>query len=629
VLQATLGNGLVQTRSYNAFSGRQDHGLLALVDGTPRLQESYLYDEIGSVTQRNQQWDTGGFIEDFTYDVLNRLDKSRVAGQPWQQMLYFADGSIRRKPSAGSGDYQYPTGPNPLLPHAVQSIPGIPGLFQYDANGNLINGNNRTAEWTSFDMPSRITKATDTTTSTSTFAYGPEHQRTLQVRDNTTIVYAGPQEVETTGSQITVKTYWPGGLGVEIEKIGVSTDLIWTHHDRLGSMIALSGSTGTLVERLAYDAWGKRRILNGVPVGGTAIPDSIDGVLDNKGFTGHEMLDQLDLVHMNGRIYDPLIARFLSGDPLVQDPTNGQSYNRYSYVMNNPTNLTDPTGFMAQGDSLRTESERDRNKFEAAAEKCHGNCSALVNGNMTLTVQDGVIVDATVKVDSGGNTSPNAQAPAANSGSGGLVGAVGNAISNGLTAANDAVTSQPVVNAVAGFGDTLSFHATAVVRTEVLSVNNVDQSSNAYGYGEKGATVMSASLGVAHIGRNLLMQMGKQTGLKALKQGATRIISDPRKWESIRRTWSNTAGKGVAWLNANKQSLHHWMIPQRWFQRIGTYNGSWNYMAISARLNSYMNSSTSLRILTEWSFRGAVVGIYGAPVTAGITEATAPAKQKP
>ena len=48
---------------------------------------------------------------------------------------------------------------------------------------------------------------------------------------------------------------------------------------------------------------------------------------------------------MNGRVYDPLLGKFLSGDPLIQDPTNGQSYNRYSYVLNNPTNLTDPTGF--------------------------------------------------------------------------------------------------------------------------------------------------------------------------------------------------------------------------------------------------------------------------------------------
>ena len=64
------------------------------------------------------------------------------------------------------------------------------------------------------------------------------------------------------------------------------------------------------------------------------------------------MLDQLDLVHMNGRIYDPQLARFMSADPIIQDPTHSQSYNRYTYVWNNPTNLTDPTGFVAATQTL-------------------------------------------------------------------------------------------------------------------------------------------------------------------------------------------------------------------------------------------------------------------------------------
>jgi RHS repeat-associated protein len=67
----------------------------------------------------------------------------------------------------------------------------------------------------------------------------------------------------------------------------------------------------------------------------------------HKGYTGHEQLDNLNLVHMNGRVYDPLIARFLSADPIIQDPYHSQSFNRYSYIWNNPLNGTDPTGFFA------------------------------------------------------------------------------------------------------------------------------------------------------------------------------------------------------------------------------------------------------------------------------------------
>ena len=48
---------------------------------------------------------------------------------------------------------------------------------------------------------------------------------------------------------------------------------------------------------------------------------------------------------MNGRIYDPLLGRFLSPDPELTHPGNLQGYNRYSYVLNNPLTLTDPSGF--------------------------------------------------------------------------------------------------------------------------------------------------------------------------------------------------------------------------------------------------------------------------------------------
>jgi RHS repeat-associated protein len=75
---------------------------------------------------------------------------------------------------------------------------------------------------------------------------------------------------------------------------------------------------------------------------------SSDGQLgpggDDRGFTGHEHLDELGFVHMNGRIYDPLLGRFLSPDPLIQAAELLQNYNRYSYVLNNPLRHTDPSG---------------------------------------------------------------------------------------------------------------------------------------------------------------------------------------------------------------------------------------------------------------------------------------------
>ncbi len=63
-----------------------------------------------------------------------------------------------------------------------------------------------------------------------------------------------------------------------------------------------------------------------------------------RGYTGHEHLYKQDLINMNGRMYDPIAGRMLSPDNYVQDPTSLHSFNRYSYVINNPLKYTDPSG---------------------------------------------------------------------------------------------------------------------------------------------------------------------------------------------------------------------------------------------------------------------------------------------
>ena len=63
-----------------------------------------------------------------------------------------------------------------------------------------------------------------------------------------------------------------------------------------------------------------------------------------RGFGGHEELSRTGFVHMNGRVYDPRLGRFLQPDPVVAAPGSGQGYNRYAYVLNRPLSLADPTG---------------------------------------------------------------------------------------------------------------------------------------------------------------------------------------------------------------------------------------------------------------------------------------------
>ncbi len=122
----------------------------------------------------------------------------------------------------------------------------------------------------------------------------------------------------------------------------VTSEAQYTHRDHLGSVDAITNSAGAEVNNLAYDPYGLRRD-GGWSSQGGLISELTDSTV--RGFTDHEHLDRTGFVHMNGRVFDPRIGRFLQPDPFVQFPASSQSFNRYSYVVNDPTSLTDPSGY--------------------------------------------------------------------------------------------------------------------------------------------------------------------------------------------------------------------------------------------------------------------------------------------
>ncbi|OWQ82896.1 hypothetical protein CDN99_27845, partial [Roseateles aquatilis] len=115
--------------------------------------------------------------------------------------------------------------------------------------------------------------------------------------------------------------------------------------DHLGSVIGIVDEVGQLQQRMSYDAWGRRRNIDGSDDSWATL-GTIKNDQDNSGYTGHEQLDQLGLVHMNARLYDPMTGRHTSADPTVPDPKDQQAFNRFSYVLNNALAYTDPTGLM-------------------------------------------------------------------------------------------------------------------------------------------------------------------------------------------------------------------------------------------------------------------------------------------
>lgn len=111
--------------------------------------------------------------------------------------------------------------------------------------------------------------------------------------------------------------------------------------------ITITDSEEVVEQELSYDAWGNRRD-----------PETwqrfwynpvYEEPMFDRGFTGHEHLYAFGLINMNGRVYDPLMSSFLSVDAFVQSPDNSQSFNRYSYCLNNPLKYTDPSGWVMQG----------------------------------------------------------------------------------------------------------------------------------------------------------------------------------------------------------------------------------------------------------------------------------------
>jgi RHS repeat-associated protein len=156
------------------------------------------------------------------------------------------------------------------------------------------------------------------------------------------MVYGGGQEEEiANASAVSVKTYLPMGIGMLLDAPGAATQVRYFQQDSLASRIAIPDGTGTVLERLAYDTWGEQRNING-----NADPsNTLSAANDRYGYTGQEELDGTRFVNMNGRVYNPVLGRFVSPDPTVSDASNLQALNRYSYALDNPFGYLDPSGF--------------------------------------------------------------------------------------------------------------------------------------------------------------------------------------------------------------------------------------------------------------------------------------------
>ena len=362
ITRTTLGNNLIETAQTDAWGRLKTNAVGTSTTTADRLSEGYSFDSENNLSARSwMDFGTPGTsptptpvarAENFAYDSLNRLtNTSATAGTPSKIVSYNSHGNILSK------DARTYTYGNAAKPHQLTQITGsIHGTnnptYTYDANGNILTGGGATISWMSFNMVNTMTQGSQS----SSFRYGPEHQRVKQTAayngQNITTWYlsgvgGGNFELERNNTSNTTQAkYYIAGKVLHMEEgTGATPSKVETkylHKDHLGSIALITNSMGAALERYSYDAWGKRRNLDGTDF--TANGGHLLGITD-RGYTGHEHLDHLGLVHMNGRIYDASLGRFMSADPFIAQPHKLQNYNRYSYVNNNPLSYTDPSGY--------------------------------------------------------------------------------------------------------------------------------------------------------------------------------------------------------------------------------------------------------------------------------------------
>ena len=260
----------------------------------------------------------------------HRLTNIEIDGNESHNIIYDNLGNISFKYDAGSMIY------NSTNPYAVRMITDVSDITSF--------GGSQDVTYTSFDKVKSISQDNKNLH----ISYGADRQRvrqTLNVGEvSKTKRYFTPRyETISTGGTTKKIHYLTSSTGLfaifalESNNSGTMSYVIKDHQGSLNATV-----TGGAVSHYNFDAWGRRRNPQ------TLSYDNATASLD-RGYTLHEHYDDLGLINMNGRLYDPLVGRMLSPDIVIQDEQNSQAYNRYSYCFNNPLRFTDPSGYVVRG----------------------------------------------------------------------------------------------------------------------------------------------------------------------------------------------------------------------------------------------------------------------------------------
>ena len=382
IKKESIAENIERENIFNETTGRIDSITVSKDSGGQIIHTlSYTYDNVGNLTDRTHNFQNSHYIdEDFTYDNLHRLEKREIYHTGLtnldefdyeQHYKYDFIGNIGKKYSVSTLDnsqilvhnyaYSWQAHAQSTNEHSIAryKLTGVTKDsnnnfrdFEYDSNGNVTSDGGRDYKYTSFDKPYKLTS----TNGYSEFKYGParnRYQRIDSVIENGETVeyktsYLGAYEriEKTVNSATTIEHKYQIAGAIITLKEGESTyTRLFAHADVQGSITTITDGQGNVAEQFIYDPWGKKQAIVVNNTVNHLVANMVRGSATTRGYTGHESISHMGLIHMNGRIYDPTLGRFLQADPHIQAPNNSQNYNRYAYVLNNPMSYTDPSGY--------------------------------------------------------------------------------------------------------------------------------------------------------------------------------------------------------------------------------------------------------------------------------------------
>jgi RHS repeat-associated protein len=345
IISPFLGYSFGTTQSYDAFGylSEQNTSTSGIQPWAATVYKDIKYQFQGTTGNLLQRKDVKNNLqEDFHFDNLNRLDQ--IQGQnlatsttfPLQTMDYLSNGNIQDKSDAGSFAYDMANrvseiSPYVDVPEAEQTLTYTP----FNKVSSIVeNANNATFTYWADGTRSSMTLSQNNSPLKTKY-YAPNFEREIDALTGIT-------------RDLCYVTGTDGHVVAILEKINSADNDYFVETDHLGSINQIIDANGNIVNEKSFDAWGRSRDPH--TWAALAPINASDGW--DRGYTGHEAIPQFGIINMNGRLYDPLLGRMFSPDDNVSSSDNTQSYNRYSYCLNNPLKYSDRNGEYAIWDDL-------------------------------------------------------------------------------------------------------------------------------------------------------------------------------------------------------------------------------------------------------------------------------------